>query len=53
MSVYEPLFYDHQVDLVLSGHVHAYERCGAGDKLEWEGGASGRGLAPAPLLCTP
>ncbi|KAG1674589.1 hypothetical protein FOA52_001838 [Chlamydomonas sp. UWO 241] len=26
MSVYEPLFYSHAVDLVLSGHVHAYER---------------------------
>lgn len=26
MSFYEPLFYQAQVDLMLSGHVHAYER---------------------------
>ncbi|WPH04367.1 Hypothetical protein R9X50_00725700 [Acrodontium crateriforme] len=25
-DVFEPLFYQHNVDLVLSGHVHAYER---------------------------
>lgn len=26
MAHYEPLFYGAQVDLVLSGHVHSYER---------------------------
>jgi hypothetical protein len=26
MDLYEPLFYQHQVDLVYSGHTHAYER---------------------------
>ena len=26
MSVYEDLFYESGVDLVVSGHVHAYER---------------------------
>ncbi|GAB4821364.1 hypothetical protein N2152v2_008410 [Parachlorella kessleri] len=25
-ELYEPIFYAHQVDLVISGHVHAYER---------------------------
>ncbi len=26
MSVYEPLFYEYGVDVVLNGHAHAYER---------------------------
>ena len=26
MAVYEPIFYRHGVDAVLSGHAHAYER---------------------------
>jgi hypothetical protein len=25
-ATFEPLFYEHGVDLVLSGHVHAYQR---------------------------
>ncbi|GAB4821362.1 hypothetical protein N2152v2_008408 [Parachlorella kessleri] len=25
-ELYEPIFYAHQVDLIISGHVHAYER---------------------------
>ena len=42
MQLYEPLFYQHQVDMVFNGHTHAYEF--TYPMLNYTGGWTSRGF---------